>query len=311
MQRRRGPFGGGNQWLNQTADALGRCGYALTHSLTNKVALVLGTHAGFGHAGLTFSYQDVLAAKARHHGLRCVQRINDNDLRKGTSEMDPHLAECNQAADHTVFVSQWLRDYHAEKWFDVSRPHSVITNGADPSIFHPLGARVWKVGQPLRICTHHWSDNPAKGFPVYQELDRLIASGEITGVEFWVIGRWPKEIEWKATRTFAPCAGKQLADILRQCHVCLSASRYEPGAMHPVEALACGLPLLYTPDTGGTVELGQNFGVPVTGQSLPAAIEHLRGNYQSLRTRVLEEAPSGDQMCLAYRRLVQTLISNR
>jgi glycosyltransferase involved in cell wall biosynthesis len=225
--------------------------------------------------------------------------------------MDAHLAECNAAADHTVFVSNWLREYHAQHWFDVRRPHSVITNGADPAIFHPLGTTGWTHGTPLRICTHHWSDNPAKGFAMYEELDQLIASGKVPGVEFWVIGRWPSHIRWQATRTFEPCSGKKLADLLRSCHVCFSASKYEPGAMHPVEALACGLPLLYTSDTGGTVELGEKFGIRVAEQGLQTAIEELQSHYDALRMRVLQEAPSGDQMCLAYRRLVQTLICQR
>ena len=35
---------------------------------------------------------------------------------------------------------------------------------------------------------------------------------------------------------------------------------HEPGAMHPVEGLQCGLPLLYDRETGGTVELGRRLG---------------------------------------------------
>ena len=64
--------------------------------------------------------------------------------------MDRQLAEANRAADHTVFVSEWLRDYHAARWFDAAKPHSVIHNGADPSIFHPIGAATWRLGSPLR-----------------------------------------------------------------------------------------------------------------------------------------------------------------
>ena len=91
------------------------------------------------------------------------------------------LAEANRAADHTVFVSDWLRDYHASRWFDLMRPHSVILNGADPSIFHPIGAATWKPGTPLRLVTHHWSDNMSKGFELYARIDEVIASGQPSG----------------------------------------------------------------------------------------------------------------------------------
>jgi glycosyltransferase involved in cell wall biosynthesis len=310
MRPRRGPFGGGNQWLRQVSTYLGRCGYGTRFDLGSGVDIVLGTHAGLS-GGLSVSYADVLKAKEPNPRLLCVQRINDNDARKGTTGMDAHLAECNRAADHTVFVSRWLRDYHASRWFDASRPHSVILNGADPAIFHPLGTRAWKPGETLRICTHHWSDNPAKGFQLYQELDALIASGRLRDVELWVIGRWPSDIRWKSARSFPPCAGHSLAKLLRSCHACITGSKNEPGAMHPVEALACGLPLLYTADTGGTVELGEQFGVLIGPEGLEGALDNLKSGYHELRHRVLGEAPSGDQMVLSYRRLVQTLIGSR
>jgi glycosyltransferase involved in cell wall biosynthesis len=257
--------------------------------------------------GLSISYDEVLEAKGRNSRLVCIQRINDNDLRKGTGGMDALLADANRAADHTVFVSAWLRDHHAAGWFDVRRPHSVICNGADPAVFHPFGARAWRAGEPLRIVTHHWSDNMAKGFRLYAELDDEIASGRVKGVELWVIGRWPREIRWRAARTFPACAGHELAALLRRCHVGITASQHEPGAMHPVEMLQCGMPLLYTADTGGTVELGEKFGVRVDGD-LGGAIEAMCSAYESLRARVIAEGPSGDGMGMAYRKLVQSLL---
>lgn len=306
MRWRKGPFGGGNQWLGQVGPFLERCGYRTVTDLGSGVDCVLGTHAGL-RSGLTFSYDQVIEAKGRNPRLRCIQRINDNDIRKGTDTMDAHLADCSRAADHTVFVSEWLREYHAERWFDASRPHSVIHNGADPSVFHPFGARIWKPGEPLRLVTHHWSDNPAKGFPVYEAIDVAIAEGQLPGVELWIVGRWPENIHWRAARTFPACAGHELAAVLRECHVAVTASRYEPGAMHPVEAMQCGLPLLYTGDTGGTVELGKRFGV-LLETDYPAALDAIRARYTQLRNSVLRDAPSGDTMCAAYRRIVQQLV---
>lgn len=306
MRPKKGPYGGGNQWLHQVSAYLERCGYKVRFDLSRDVDCVLGTHAGL-RGDLSIPYEKVLAARQGNPRLRCVQRINDNDLRKGTGEMDAMLADANQAADHTVFVSSWLRDHHAERWFDVAKPHSVILNGADPAIFHPHRANEWKAGETLRIVTHHWSDNPAKGFDVYAELDGLIADGVIRGVELWIIGRWPAEIRWRSAKTFGPCVGHRLAGLLRQCHVGITASRFEPGAMHPVEALQCGLPLLYHADTGGTVELGEKFGVLFT-DDLPAAIVDMKARHGALRARILREGPAGDLMCLQYRRLVQSLI---
>lgn len=306
LRPRSGPFGGGNQWAAQVLAYFRRCGYRVVYRLDERVDLVLGTHTGLDGA-LEFSYAEVAAMKRRNPRLRCIQRINDNDIRKGTERMDGQLAEANEAVDHTIFVSEWLRNYHAERWFDISRSHSVIHNGADPSVFHPFGAQVWKTGEPLRLVTHHWSDNPAKGFDVYEAIDAAISDGRLPGVELWIVGRWPEGIRWRTARTFPARSGHRLAEVLRECHVAVTASRYEPGAMHPVEAMQCGLPLLYTADTGGTVELGRKFGV-LLGEDFPAAVESVRANYHTLRGAVLREAPSGDQMCAAYRRIVQHLV---
>jgi len=309
LRPRRGPYGGGNQWAAQLSSYLRRCGYRVTYRLDESVDLVMGTHAGI-NGPLEFTHNEVITAKKRNPQLRCVQRINDNDARKGTGGMDAYLAEANAAADHTVFVSSWLRHHHASRWFDAARPHSVIINGADPSVFHPFGNKPWQTGETFRIVTHHWSDNPSKGFDVYAEIDQCIAADRMPGVELWIIGRWPPDIRWQAARTFGACAGMKLADLLRQCHAAVSASRYEPGAMHPVEALQCGLPLLYHAETGGTVELGEKFGV-LLGRDPVSAIGRLQEQYSFLRARLLADGPAGDKMCLAYRQLIQTLLATR
>lgn len=309
LRPRSGPYGGGNQWASQLVSHLRRCGYRVVYRLDDSVDLVMGTHAGIG-GPLEFSYEEVIAAKKRNPRLRCIQRINDNDVRKGTGQMDTELAAANRAADHTVFVSGWLRDYHADRWFDAGNAHSVIINGADPAFFHPLGNCAWQPGETLRLVTHHWSDNPSKGFDVYARIDELIAAGFLPGIELHVIGRWPAAIRWKTARTHAPCAGRRLGDELRGCHAAVTASRYEPGAMHPVEALQCGLPLLYTGDTGGTVELGERFGVQL-GDDFVGAVGILRSRYAELRRRVVAESPAGDSMCDAYRRLIQAELAAR
>jgi len=182
----------------------------------------------------------------------------------------------------------------------------VILNGADPRVFDPAGSAELNGGETMRIVTHHWSDNPMKGFDVYEEVDRLIAVGELPGTELWVVGRWPKAIEWQAARTFPPATGRELADLLRQCHVYLTASRWEPGGMHHVEGAQCGLPVLYHEDGGGIVELASRYGIGFR-DDVGGAIAEMREHYPELRARVLEHAPNGDAMAAEYRELVAQL----
>jgi glycosyltransferase involved in cell wall biosynthesis len=306
---RSGSWGGANQWASQIAKALRLCGYDVRYDLRRPADVILMTHTGLS-AGTSFGVDEVRAFKVQNPGVPCVHRINDNDLRKGTDRMDAFLARSSEVADHTVFVSEWLRDYHAERWFDTARPHSIIAPGANPAVFHPLGNRPPTKGGAFRIVTHHWSDHPSKGFPVYARIDEAIASGELPGFELWVIGRWPRDLRWQTARTFPPCAGRELAQKLRACHAYVTASRHEPGAMHPVEGIQCGLPVAFSADSGGSATQCAPYGVRFERDVLAALLE-LRDRHADLRDAVLSRPPSGDLMCLEYRRLLQSLIASR
>ena len=59
---------------------------------------------------------------------------------------------------------------------------------------------------------------------------------------------------------------------------------------------------------GGTVELGRQFGVELS-DDIVASFARFRESYDDLRGNVLASPPSGDAMCLAYRRLIQRLIA--
>ena len=222
--------------------------------------------------------------------------------------MDEMLKAANEVADHTVFISEWLRDYHAERWFDLGRSNSVIYNGADPRIFHPVGSKRWDRISPLRVVTHHWSSNPLKGFAEYEALDGAIAAGQVADVELYIVGRWPDSIQWKSAVTVPPLHGRELADQLKRCHLYITASRWEPCGMHHVEGAQCGLPLLYHEDGGGIVEAGKVYGIGFR-EDLFVALERAKSSYDELRKKLLNQTPSGDRMCMAFADTIQQLIA--
>ena len=300
------PWGGGNQWVRQMTRHLGAVGCRVSFDLREPADAIVMIDPRVGGL-VTFGPDEIREYKRRHRTTVCLHRVNECDARKGTSFMDALLAKANAVADFTVFVSGWLRDYHAARWFDAGRPHAVVLNGADPAAFHPLGADVFAGAAPFRLVTHHWSDNWMKGFDVYQAVDELIANGRLPGTELWIVGRWPREIRWKAARTLGPAQGAELGSLLRQCHAYLTASRFDPGPMHPVEGVQCGLPLIYHRDGGGIVELGLRYGVGFR-DDVRTAIAEARERYAELRARVLADGPSGDQMCVDYGRIIRRLL---
>jgi glycosyltransferase involved in cell wall biosynthesis len=305
----RGPWGGSRAFVVQLATYLTRLGYAVGFDIAGDVDLIILVDPRIDNVR-PWGPREIAAYKAAHRQARVLHRVNECDQRKGTDFMDGLLREANAVADYTVFISEWLRDYHAARWFDVARPHRAIYNGADPRVFHPVGGARYAGEGPFQLVTHHWSDNPLKGFDVYQEVDRLIADGELKDTGLWVVGRWPAGLRWRGATTWPATHGVDLAGKLRRCHAYLTASRWEPGGMHHVEGAQCGLPLVYHEDGGGIVEAGRRYGIGFR-DDVRAAIQAMRADYERLRRQVLEATPSGDRMCFEYLTVIQRLLCER
>lgn len=284
-----------------------RRGWRVQYSLRPTPDLVFVIDPRMDHPKKKFGLQELRAFRKEHPKVPILHRINECDQRKGTDDIDELLRQTSELADHTVFIAEWLRDYFTAKWFDVSRPHTCIYNGADPGVYHPFGARLPEAGEPIRIVTHHWSDNPLKGFDIYEKVDALIANGKLPGFVLRVIGRWPKSIQWRSAELFGPLTGPPLAEKLRECHIYLTASRWEPCGMHHVEGAQCGLPLVYHDDGGGIVEAGRKYGIGYR-EDPSEAIQAVAQRLPEFRQKVLTNMPSGDRMAMDYADVCRSLV---
>ncbi len=303
----KGPWGGSGAFVNQMDAYLKQLGYGVRYDLRHPVDVIVLVDPRDDLEKKAFGCEEIATYKQQNLGVKVLHRINECDQRKATAFMDNLLARANGLADYTVFISKWLCDYHAQRWFDTAKPHRSIYNSADTQYFHPVGNRPFRPGDCLRLVTHHWSNHALKGFDIYEEVDDLIAAEKLKNVEFWVVGRWPESIRWKRARIYPPKAGRELADLLRSCHVYLTASRWEPCGMHHLEGAQCGLPLLYHEDGGGIVEAGLRYGLGYR-DDVAGAIERVRDVYPQLRERLFRDMPSGDRMCQEYLSVIQWLL---
>ncbi len=308
MRPTAGAWGGSSVFVWQLMAALKRCGFKVTFKLKKDINVILVIDPREDLLNKAFGMDEIIAYQRFNPKVKIIHRINECDKRKDTIFMDEALKKANDSCDYTVFISRWLQNYFANKWFDLKKPHSVIYNGASPTHFHPVQGHKYIDGKPMRIVTHHWSDNPMKGFPVYQLLDDMIADGDITGFEFWIIGRWPKEIQWRSAKAIGPKSGHNLAKLLRQCHLYITASLWEPCGMHHVEGAQCGLPLISHADGGGIVEAAEKYGL-LFRDNLEKILEKARKNYSELKRKVIVNMPSGDRMASDYIRIIYQLLS--
>jgi glycosyltransferase involved in cell wall biosynthesis len=207
--------------------------------------------AGLDGDGPNISLEQALAYKAYiardGKDVKIVLRANENDARKGTNNVDKRWMAAFQIADGVVFVSHWLRQYFAEKGY-YSDKDTVIINGVDSEIFKPAK----KLDNDLiNIVTHHWSNNPLKGFDFYDKLDQFVGLNR-DKYSFTYIGR--DRDSFKNTKVVKPLVGKALGAELGKYDIYLSASRADPLPNHILESLACELPTYVHIDGGGAVE---------------------------------------------------------
>lgn len=299
MKPKDSPWGGGNQFVQQLEEFLLAEGHAVTYDLDDDVTVILLIEPR-PFQTTRFSVQDIAEFKATHPGVSVIHRVNECDQRKATSDVDELLLSANQVADHTVFISKWLKSYFEKAWGGFRTPVSVIQNGSHDETYKP-DDRLGRAGGPLRLVTHHWSNNMLKGFDYYKRIDDLIADGQLNDIELTVVGRWPEDMTWRSAKLVDPLHGADLAAELRKHDAYVTASRFEPGGMHHIEAAQCGLPVLYHTDGGGIVEMCQRYGIGFSNdEELVSAINKMRDELETYRAKARRSLPSGREMCEDY-----------
>jgi hypothetical protein len=299
-----GPWGGGNQFASSLSSYLRSRGHELRFSLDlPDLDIIVLTEPRRTSASSAFNDGQIWSY-LRHVNPDAVvvHRINECDERKGTHWVNRRLVIANRCADHTVFISSWLRDlFHA--YDDRLAPGSVILNGADQEAFHAEGGATWDGHEPLRVVTHHWSQNWNKGFEIYQRLDQLLGRPEFARrFAFTFIGRVPAGMVFRHVQVHPPLSGLALGAALRAHHVYLTASLNEPAGMHHIEGALSGLPLLYR-SSGALPEYCDGFGVSFEMETFEARLLEMHERYATLRTRMGSYSHDAETMCRAYEKL--------
>ena len=157
-----------------------------------------------------------------------MQRINECDERKGTSNINKFYLDASKVSDHVVFVSTWLKNIYVDIGMNRNKT-SVILAGANKEIFNSNNSKEWGKEYPIKIVTHHWSSHKNKGFDIYSEIDNLISNSEWSNkIEFTYIGNMNNEYELKNTKIVKPLAGLELAEEIKKHHLYVTASVNEP-----------------------------------------------------------------------------------
>ena len=237
----KGPWGGGNKTLSALVERLTQMGHLVTCVPRNDIDVVFCVDPRASQDGVT--YED-LRRYTRSRGIPLIQRVGDVGTH-GKPDLTELVAWTAQLSDRVIFTSEWAREH-----VKYAGKYSVIPNGAVPDFYATRGRARRQHADIPKIVTHHWSNNPLKGIDTYERLARLIQQGELN-FEFTYIGRSSSDLSFC---TVSPLAGQDLAEEVSKGDIYLSASLWEAGANHIVEAMACGLPVVYSTQGGSIPE---------------------------------------------------------
>lgn len=245
-----GPWGGGNAFVKAMFELAPKLGvYVGSHLNQRYDAVLLMDPRPDETTGI--GIEEVRRYKLFQPKTKIIQRVNECDARKQTTGVDQMLAAAGVSNDCTIFVSDWMRDYHQRRQWPCKKT-AVIYNGVDKSIFKP--------GEKLNngktnIMISHWSDNPFKGQDVYEWLDKFVGKNS-TDFSFTYIGRTQASLP--NSTIIAPLFGMALGEEIRKYDVCINGTVCDPAPNSTIEAIASGVPTYAHTRGGGVLELVGN-----------------------------------------------------
>ncbi len=287
------PYGGGNQFMLALRKALRKRGVRVRENEIGK---------GIDAYLLNSIHFDVdrFLEFSRRHRLNIVHRIDGpiHLIRGFDREKDELGFRLNtRFASATVLQSAWTYQRIVEMGYQPVNP-VVIHNAVDPDIFHRRGRISFDPERKIRLVSTSWSDNPRKGGPIYKWIEAHL---DWDRFEYTFVGRASERFD--RIRQIPPLSSEQLANILRQHDIYITASQNDPCSNALIEALSCGLPALYLND-GGHPELVGYGGLPFNDvDGILPQLDALVENYKMFQNLIV--VPSLDDVAEKYLTLLR------
>lgn len=274
-----GPWGGGNKTLSALCDRLKK-NNDVVFQLEKDIDVIFCFDPRPNSKGIW--YQHFLNYKNANPGTKIIQRVGDVGTHS-KPELTELVKQSTQYSDYVIFPSLWAKNY-----INYNKENFKIIPNAAEKVFHKgkkcINEEIDK-SKKIKIVTHHWSDNPKKGFLIYSKLGKLISERRLENFEFTYIGRYNKSFPMDGIKILNPLPAEQIADELINYDVYLTASLEEAGANHVLEAMASGLPVLYRVGGGSINEYCKDHGVEYND----ADIENLNNLIEKLNNQNFKE----------------------
>jgi glycosyltransferase involved in cell wall biosynthesis len=271
------PAGGGNQSLRALTVELERRGVRIGNNmLSPSTRAVLFNSFNFDFARLEL-------LRRRANGARMVHRVGAvTSLYRGFDDgTDARVAEINaRSADATIAISHSTIAMYREIGVELVDPH-VVYNACDDRIFNAGGRQPFSRSRKTRLISSSWSDNPRKGGPVYEWLEDNL---DWDRYEFTFVGN--ASTRFRKIRGIPPVPSNELAMLLREHDIFVTATEHDAYSNALVEALSCGLPAIYL-DSGGSGEAAKDAGFGFRDrEEIPGLLDRLVDEYEARQARI-------------------------
>jgi len=250
----KGPWGGGNRTLESLERILKERGHKITFDINSDYDIIY-CHDPKPDGNTGLRYEHLLHVKNTRN-IPIIQRVGDVFYHRG-EQYTQYLKETLKYSDIVTFISSW-----SAKFLDIeiNNKTTFIHDLRPPSIFYRV-KKVNKQSDKIRIFTHHWSNNSLKGLETYSFIDNIVGKKQYKDdFEFYYLGRVNKNFNPVNTTVIGPFDTEGVIDELDKADIYITASKFETGGNHLVEALARDIPVLYHSDGGGICSLCKEFG---------------------------------------------------
>jgi glycosyltransferase involved in cell wall biosynthesis len=254
--------GGGFYFLKNFEDYLAAHAWEITRNVKDRYDILFTNH-------WMTPKVEILKGIRRNPFLIVVQRVDGAAQDYGRDiEADFRQHEINKLADLTIFQSEYTKYATREKFAVIEGNGPVIWNPVDINTFTPKGALI-KPRKNRRVAVITWSTNPKKGVSNVYETAKLNPD-----IDFYLCGNFPEMPEYSNLIKMGVLNRLDLAKTLRSSQVLLTFSENEACPNHVLEALACGVPVLYK-DSGAMKEVVGESGLAISASDFRTRFEEI------------------------------------